>query len=252
MRRFTLCPILLLVSLAAAQWPARAEVSILTYHRFNPHGSPGATTVSTPVFAAQMARIAERGIQVVELRTVVSGEGLPPRAVAITADDGHRSVYTEMFPILKRHGFHATLFLNPPGLGQGNYLRWEELAEMIASGLMDCEPHTTSHPHFPSEQARRTKEDYAQFVARELAGPRQVLAARLGGARDLLAWPFGVHNPELEAAAAAAGYRAAFALGGRAAAAGAPRFAIPRYQVYEADLGARFDAVLNGVPRGAK
>ncbi len=238
--------------LAPPAWAETASVSILTYHRFNPHGSPGATTVSTPVFAAQMARIAERGIPVVALRAVVAGEGLPARAVAITADDGHRSVYTEMFPILKRHGFHATLFLNPPGLGQGSYLRWEEIAEMVASGLVDCEPHTTSHPHFPTEQARRTKEDYAQFVARELTAPRQALAARLGGAKDLLAWPFGVHDAELEAAAAAAGYRAAFALGGRAAPAGAPRFAIPRYQVYEADLGAPFDAVLNGVPRGAK
>ncbi|MCX7380525.1 MAG: polysaccharide deacetylase family protein [Alphaproteobacteria bacterium] len=235
--------------------PARAEttfVSILTYHRFNPQGSTGATTVSTKVFAAQMARIAERAIPVVVLRAVVLGEGLPARAVAITADDGHRSVYTEMFPILKRHGFHATLFLNPPGLGQGSYLRWEEIAEMLASGLIDCAPHTISHPNFPGERARRTPPDFARFLARELRDPREVLAARLGVAADLLAWPYGIHDAELEEAAEAAGYLAAFALGGRAAPAGAPRFAIPRYQVYEADIGARFDAVLNGVPRSAK
>ena len=74
---------------------------------------------------------------------------------------------------------------------------------------------------------------------------------RLGGPQDLLAWPFGIHDPTLEAAAQAAGYTAAFALGGRAAPADAPKFAIPRYQIYETDLDSRFDAVLFGIPRGA-
>ncbi len=239
------------LSLLAAV-PAMAEtptVSILTYHRFNPAGSPGATTVSTAVFAAQMARIAERGLAVLDLHAVISGEALPPHAVAITADDGHRSVYTEMFPILKRHGFHATLFLNPPGIGRGSYLRWDELAEMQASGLIDCEPHTSSHPNFNTERTTRTPADFAQFVARELDEPRKTLTTHLGGPQDMLAWPYGIHDPALEAAAQAAGYRAAFALGGRVAPIGGPAYAIPRYQVYEADIGLRFDAVLNGTPR---
>lgn len=240
----------LLILLLAA--PAEAQtVSILTYHRFNPDHAPGATTVTTRTFAAQMNRIAALGIPVVPLRALFDGTVLPPRAIAITADDGHRSVFTEMFPILKAHRFPATLFLNPPGLGQGSYLRFPELLEMQASGLIDCEPHTISHPNFNTERARRGPDAFAAFLRHELEDSRTMLRNRLGGAQDLLAWPYGLHDPALEAAAQAAGYTAAFALGGRAAPMDAPKFAIPRYQVYETDLGSRFDAILAGTPRTA-
>ena len=246
MRLIAALLILLLVS------PARAQtVSILTYHRFNPDHAPGATTVTTRTFAAQMNRIAALGIPVVPLRALFDGTALPPHAIAITADDGHRSVFTEMFPILKAHHFPATLFLNPPGLGQGSFLRWRELLEMQATGLIDCEPHTLSHPDFNTERKRRSPEAFAVYLRHEIEDSRSSLQNRLGGPQDLLAWPFGIHDPTLEAAAQAAGYTAAFALGGRASPADAQKFAIPRYQVYEADLGSRFDAVLSGIPRGA-
>ena len=240
--------LLILLAFAAPAWAQ--QVSVLAYHRFNPAGSTGATTVSTRVFAAQMDRIAELGLTVVPLQALLDGSALPPRAVAITADDGHQSVYTEMFPILRRHGFAATIFLNPPGLGHGSYLRWDEIAEMQASGLIDPEPHTTNHPNFNTERARHTPEAFAALLKHELDDPRAILAARLGSRADILAWPFGIHDEALEAAASQAGYIAAFALGGRAANVGDPAFAIPRYQVYESDVGARFDRVLAGIPRG--
>ncbi len=238
----------LLLLLFAA--PACAQtVSILAYHRFSPDHAPGATTVTTRVFAAQLDRIAALGIPVIPLRALFDGTTLPQRAVAITADDGHRSVFTEMFPLLQAHRFHATLFLNPPGLGHGTYLRWEEIAAMQASGLVDAEPHTMTHPDFRTERTRRPPEAFAAFLRQELEAPRRLLAARLGGTMDLLAWPYGINDPALHQAAQAAGYRAAFALGGRAAPPDAAPFAIPRYQVYDTDLGARFDAILSGRPR---
>ena len=244
---------LLAVLLLLIGAPAAAQsVSVLTYHRFSPDRSSGATTVSTPVFAAQIERIATLGIAVVPLRAVFDGRALPGRAVAITADDGHRSVYTEMYPILKARRLPFTLFINPPGIGGGSYLRWAELAEMTASGLADIEAHTMSHPDFRATRGRLGADAFAAFVQRELEEPRRVLGARLGVSADILAWPYGNSDAGLVAAAEAAGYAAAFALGGEAARPGAPRFAIPRYQVYEGDLGARLDAVLGGVPRRRK
>ncbi len=246
MRLIAALLILLLATPASAQ-----TVSILTYHRVNPDTARGATTVTTRVFAAQMARIAELGIPVIPLRALFDGTRLPDHAVAITADDGHRSVFTQMFPILKAHRFPATLFLNPPGLGHGSYLRWDELSEMEASGLIDSQAHTMSHPIFRVERIRRPPEAFDAFLKRELEDPRWILVEHLGGKRDLMAWPYGLHDPALEAAAQAAGYTAAFALGGRVARFGGSPFAIARYQIYEADLGARLDSVLNGHPRAA-
>jgi hypothetical protein len=61
-----------------------------------------------------------------------------------------------------------------------------------------------------------------------------VLARRLGVQADVLAWPFGIHDPELEAAAAAAGYRAALALEERPASVTDSPFALPRFLIVDA------------------
>ena len=238
---------LLLATTARAEAPARTP--ILTYHRFHPTIAGAATVVTTPLFIRQMEVIAALGRPVIPLRTLLGGAAVPKGAVVITDDDGFRSAYTEMFPVLRRFGFHATLFINPPAIGGGAYLTWPQLAEMQASGLVDIQPHTLTHPNFRAEQARRTPADFTAFVARELGGSRAMLQSRLGVAADILAWPYGIHDPTLEEAARAAGYVAAVALGGRAAVADSPAFALPRYQVYETDEPARFRLILDGVAR---
>jgi peptidoglycan/xylan/chitin deacetylase (PgdA/CDA1 family) len=37
---------------------------------------------------------------------------LPTRSVVITVDDGHRSVYTHMFPLVKQYRVPVTLFVH--------------------------------------------------------------------------------------------------------------------------------------------
>jgi peptidoglycan/xylan/chitin deacetylase (PgdA/CDA1 family) len=238
---------LLLFAPAARAAPAW-QVAILAYHRLDPATAASATVVTTPLFTRQMEEIAAARLPVITLHALVAGRDLPPRAVAITADDGYRSVYTQMFPVLKRFGFHATLFVNPPMIGDGAYLTWAQIAEMRASGLIDVQAHTLTHPDFRAERARRAPQDFAASVAHQLAGSRQMLAGH-GIASDLLAWPYGIHDPELEQAAAHAGYLAAFALQGRPAIPGTDPYAWPRYQIYQTDEPARFRLILQGVPR---
>jgi len=248
-----LCHVLLLAlsfigTASAEPW----QVPVLVYHRFHPTTASSATVVTTPLFTRQMEAIAAAGIPVIPLRALLDGRPIPPHAIVITADDGHSSVYTEMFPVLRRLNFPATLFLNPPALGHGSYLSWAQIEEMRASGLIEAEPHTMTHPDFRAERSRRTPEEFFALVTRELTGSREVLRTRLHTPADILAWPFGIHDPSLEAAAAAAGYRAAFALGGRPAREDETPFAFSRYQVYETDGLDRFRQVLAGVPRGSR
>jgi peptidoglycan/xylan/chitin deacetylase (PgdA/CDA1 family) len=231
-------------------------IPILTYHRFDPDTAKASTIVTTPVFAEQMAWLAEHHYRVVKLADVVAAEaGQGPRiegpAVAITADDGFRTVYTQMFPIIRSEHIPVTLFLNPAMIsGGGAYLTWAMIEEMRASGLIDIEAHTQTHPNFNTERARLGPEAYRDFITSQIAGSRQALQARLGVSSDYLAWPYGIHDAQLEQVAAQAGFSAAFALGSRAAAPGEDAFAIPRYQVYNGDVGARFAAVAEGHPRG--
>lgn len=226
---------------------------VLTYHRFDPTQSRSATVVTKAVFAAQMAWLVDQKFRVVALRDAVAkaqGTVIPGPAVAITADDGWRSVYTDMFPVLQRYRLQATLFINPPMIGHGGaYLTWAMITEMVHSGLVEVQPHTLTHPNFNTERARRDPEAYQSFVDEQIHGSRVQITERLGSPADLLAWPYGVHDAFLEKAAAAAGCRAAFALGSRAVSVGDPVYALPRYQIYESDGTSRFAYVASGYPR---
>jgi peptidoglycan/xylan/chitin deacetylase (PgdA/CDA1 family) len=155
-----------------------------------------------------------------------------------------------MFPILMRHKFPVTLFINPPAIGQGGaYLTWAMIGEMIKSGLVDVQPHTQSHPNFNTEREHRDASGFRDFVAREISASRAAIIAHLGLPADMLAWPFGIHDAELEKAAAGAGCVAAFALGSHPVVNGDPDFALPRYQIYDTDRASRFGWIVAGNPR---
>ena len=239
--------------LAATEEPPVGTLQVLTYHRFERRENPPGTVVSPALFAEQMAWLSEHSIPVVGLREslkLAAGETVATPAVAITADDGWRTVYTEMFPVILKHRFPVTLFLNPPMIGRGGaYLTWAMVQEMQASGLVDMQAHTLSHPNFNEERRKRMPAEYAAFIQHELAGCRTMLEDRLGTKVDQLAWPFGIHNAQLEQAAADAGYAASYALGSRPVIAGSPVQALPRSQIYETDGTVRFAWMAEGHSR---
>ncbi len=245
-----------LIAAAAVGWAASAIVAraadasapILLYHRFHPTISRYAT-VTTPTFAAQLCWLAEHRYKVAPLASVVAalrgGVPLDPMTVVITADDGRRSQYTEMFPIIQRFQVPVTLFIYTHAIDyEPDALTWDQIAEMAQSGLVDVQSHSWTHPNFHRERARRRPADYQSFVAAELGLSKQTLEGRLNKPVEFLAWPYGVFNPDLERAAVAAGYSAAFIVGGRRAGAGDDLFDLPRIAVSDADRGARFERLL--------
>lgn len=243
---------LLALGLALSAGGAAAQVPILVYHRFDPR-TPGATTVTLAAVQDQLAWLDAHGYRVVPLRAAVAGlgarGGAAAREAAITVDDGHRSVYEVLFPLIRARRIPVTLFIYPSAISNAAYaLTWSQLAEMQASGLVDVESHTYWHPNFRTERTRLPPADYAAFVDRQLSKSKAVLEARTGGRVDLLAWPFGIVDPDLEAAAGRAGYAAAFAYQGGPARAGSDPLALPRIPVSDADRGARFGALIGGRP----
>lgn len=231
--------------------PARAtSATILLYHRFGPVIT-GATTVRTSVFEKQMKFLREHNYNVVRLRDVVEfieGRGqLPERAVAITADDGRRTVFTEMKPIVERYRIPVTLFIYPSAISNASYaMTWEQLKQLQATGLFDIESHTYWHPNFRIEKRRLSPADYQQLVDSQLRKSREVLQRRLGSKVDLLAWPFGINDSELIAAARRAGYVAAFTIQRRQVSNRDNPMAIPRFTVRDSDVGKAFQSLLAG------
>ncbi|MEN8005821.1 MAG: polysaccharide deacetylase family protein [Candidatus Krumholzibacteriota bacterium] len=77
---------------------------------------------------------------------VASGRDLPPRAAILTIDDADRSVYELAFPLLKKYGMKAHLFVPTAQVGKSwselDLCTWEQLAEMEASGHVLLGSHT--------------------------------------------------------------------------------------------------------------
>jgi peptidoglycan/xylan/chitin deacetylase (PgdA/CDA1 family) len=241
----------ILVVLLIACWGPTASgqtIPILVYHRFD-SVLPGPTTVHTAVFDSQLAWLEQHHYRVLPLHAAIdvlhSHLEIREPAVAITVDDGHRSVYTEMFPLILKHRIPVTLFIYPSAISNAPYaLTWQQIRKMQESGLVEVQSHTYWHPNFRKERARLAAAQYDAFVKVQLERSRQTLESRLGIKVDALAWPFGIYDLQLEAEARQAGYQAAFAYEGGPARAGCDEFAIPRIPVSDHDTGLRFGQLL--------
>jgi len=225
-----------------------ASVTILVYHRFGPVVADS-MTVRTSVFAAQLQFLHDNGYMVVPLQEIVNfltGHGeLPPRAVAITADDGHRSVFTDMKPLIEKYNIPVTLFIYASAISNAPYaLTWEQLEELKATGLFDIESHTYWHPNFRVEKRRLSAADYQNFVQFQLEKSRALLENRFHTKVDLLAWSFGIYDDQLIAAAQKAGYVAAFTIERHSASRNDNIMAIPRFIVSDGDVGKAFERLL--------
>jgi len=231
--------------------PASAEggsATILVYHRFGPTVADS-MTVTTPVFAGQLSYLHDHGYTIVPLRDVVNfaaGHGeLPPRTVAITADDGHRTVFTDMKPLVEKYRIPVTLFIYPSAISNASYaMTWEQLAELKATGFFSIESHTYWHPNFHVSKRRLSPANYKEFVDMQLNKSRQVVEHRLGGRVTMLSWPFGIYDDDLIAAASASGYLAAASLDRRKVRRGDNVMALPRFIVTNGDVGKRFESLL--------
>lgn len=228
---------------------AEVGIAILAYHRFDPDVS-GPTTVTVPALEGQFAWLSQHGYRIIPLHQAVTElAGTIPHqsdpAAVITVDDGHESVYTVLFPLIRKAHIAVTLFIYPSAISNASYaLTWTQLKEMESSGLVDVESHTFWHPNFKRERRRLSPNDYQAFVDSQLVRSKAILEKRLGKPVDQLAWPFGIVDIDLEAAARRAGYITAFAYAGGQALPGDDLLALPRIPITDADRGSRFGALI--------
>jgi peptidoglycan/xylan/chitin deacetylase (PgdA/CDA1 family) len=216
------------------------RVPILLYHRFGPVVADS-MTVTTAHFESQLKYFRDTGYTVIPLRQLVDnyrgkGVSIPSRSVVIVVDDGHKSVYSDMFPLLKQYRIPTTLFLYPSAISNASYaMTWEQLREMKDTGLVDFQSHTYWHPNFNREKRRLNPAQYESFVEMQLRKSKEKLEKQLDVRVDMLAWPFGIYDDELLHKAAEAGYVAAFTIERRDASISENIMALPRYLLVDKD-----------------
>jgi len=89
----------------------RRRVLIVTYHRFSVRGEDGKTSAET--FAEQLRYLTGRYnvVPLAQIAESINRREPPPGLAAITIDDGYRDAYEIAYPLLRRYGAPATLFV---------------------------------------------------------------------------------------------------------------------------------------------
>jgi peptidoglycan/xylan/chitin deacetylase (PgdA/CDA1 family) len=229
----------------------QASVPVLVYHRFGPTVADG-MTVKTSVFAAQLQWLKDNGYTVIPLRTLVDylqgrGAAPPPKSVVITADDAHKTVYSEMLPLVRKYHIPVTLFVYPSCISNASYaMTWEQLKKLQVTGLFDLQSHTFWHPNFKRDKKKLKPAEYQKEVETQLKKSKAVLEKRFGTQVDLLAWPFGIYDDYLEKEAQKAGYVMAFSIDRRNASRSEKIMAEPRYLMVNGDGLKGFEAIVTG------
>lgn len=229
------------------------SVPILLYHRIGPSVSDS-MTVTTRIFRSHLEYLREKGFTVIPLKQLVDycrGKGPQPvpGSVVIVADDAHKSVYTDMLPLVKEFRIPVTLFVYPSAVSNASYaMTWDQLREVRKTGLFDIQGHTFWHPNFKKEKKRLSPAEYDKFVDMQFRKSAERLNRELTIKVDMLAWPFGIYDDDLIRKAADAGYIAAFTIERRHAVSADNIMKIPRYLMQDSDRGKAFELILGPPP----
>ena len=193
--------------------------TILTYHHIAPPPPVGAEHrglfVSPESFMAQMAYLERKGCHVATLNEVrddlLGSARLPRRSVAITFDDGWGDNHAGAFPILRRFGFTATIFVtvgkigdrakgqDPTGAAE-RHLDRREIAEMLEAGI-EFGSHTVSHARLADLPPKE--------VETQLTESKRRLENLTGREVGWLSYPYGSFSRDVVQAAIRARYAGA-------------------------------------------
>lgn len=252
-RILTLTLFLSLFSLPASAQiaPQQPGVPILLYHRFGPTVADG-MTITTPVFESHLKYLKENGYTVIPLRRLVDwyqkkAPAPPARSVVIVEDDAHKTVYSDMLPLVKKYKVPVTIFVYPSAISNAKYaMTWDQLRELKKTGLFDIQSHTYWHPNFKRERKKLKPAELDKLVNTQLKKSRDKLEKELGVHVDMLAWPFGIYDDYLLKKAAENGFTATFTIERRHAWTGDSVMKLPRYLLINSDQGKAFAQILAG------
>jgi len=209
-------------------------VPILCYHRFN-EDCANPLCMPRSNFERQLSYLHEHGYRTISLKQLSAfldyREAIPRKSVIITIDDGYRSVYTIAYPLLKKYGFTATLFIYTDFVGVSrNALTWEHLRELKAPGF-EIGSHTISHSDLTKQAPEEDEKAYHARLHNELLRSKQILDQRLDQNTVFLAYPYGRFNDSVIKLTKQAGYKLAVSVKRRTNPYFADPFVLKRDQV---------------------
>ena len=195
--------------------PVREPMPVLMYHHMVPEGQDcNAMTITPGKFRADLDIILAKGYTPVLPGELAEGAPLPEKPILITFDDGYRSNYDLVYPILREYGVKAciSIIVLMPDLPTDNFCTWEQLREMTDSGLVEVGSHSYRLHNLGEDKGnyekdgtngveRRPGESDGDFQARvldDIQKSHDRIAAELGSV-TCFAYPFGCSDPDAKA-----------------------------------------------------
>lgn len=153
----------------------RLGIPVFTYHSVGSRDVPNSVTLAE--FENHMKYLSYNGYQTLDADElyahVVHGSSVPPKAVVLTFDDGRATLWSIVYPILKKYNLRAVSFIVPSMISEAGVrptiynndagrcvsptelfgvdlskmptVTWDEVRVMYESGLVDFQSHTFDH-----------------------------------------------------------------------------------------------------------
>ena len=178
----------------AGDWalPEGYKVPVLMYHGVNDYAWTMPSLFVTPAeMEEQLVYLLDNGWDPIWFEDLEHVEDYD-KPIILTFDDGYVCNYNILFPLLQKYNVKATFFIitnylsRPEGSGYSNieqYLTWDNLREMDASGLCSIQSHTAEHLDMGTLGEASTH--------RELENSKLMLTRQIGKEPFVVSYPEG-------------------------------------------------------------
>lgn len=201
-------------ALRQAPIPEKYALPVLMYHHLVADGEPcNEMTVTAGRMEEDLRWLRDNGYHTVLPWELASEGEVPERAVLLTFDDGYRSNYQLLYPLLEKYRMKAVISVIAcmQDLGADNFLSWDMCREMTDSGLVEIGSHTYQMHNLDGRGGcfdpggingiqRDPSEDDEAFRSRVL-DDIQKSYDRISwevGRPTFFAYPFGIVEPDAE------------------------------------------------------
>jgi peptidoglycan/xylan/chitin deacetylase (PgdA/CDA1 family) len=225
------------------------KIPTLAFHQVSDSFSWSITRQRVNQFERSIRYLREEGYKSASVTEITNANhDKDDKKVILTFDDGYEDFYRNAFPFLKRYDFTACVFIITGYVGEksnwdynwGRYKRrhlsWPQIIEISKAGF-EIGSHTVNHPDLTKIPA--------SYLTHELKVSKQTLEDKLNRRVDILSYPFGRYNRQVQDEAERSGYKGAFGLSLNLKKNKFDSFSIPRKGVYLLDSPLTLDLKLN-------
>lgn len=225
-------------------WPSNHYLALAYHDVEDDDPDQSFVGVSTDNLLRQLAWLRQQGYTPVNIDQILAagrgGPALPDKAVLLSFDDGYRSFYEKVYPLLKAYNWPAVLapvgrWIDTPAdtpvdfggraIARDRFLTWPQITEMAASGLIEIGAHSNdlhygmlANPQGntePAAAARRydpvtrqyeNDDQYARRIRQDVAQITEKITQASGRVPRVWVWPYGAASGIAAQAVQAAGY----------------------------------------------